>query len=209
MDGTFFLDIIIGESSTVVKLLSGEYQTLLVRRDPLLLLDFHFYVFDSVGGLNVQSDGFTCQCLDEDLHVKNVVYFCYDQTQKMKVGTKELTEYFQSHIVKSGFREEVAREICSGFPTSPRVRYPQEFRWGECYTYLLEWCRNREGQIIDQENLIDVCYEFGLRRELAEMYVTNGLFLNCKSMEAHVTMYFLKSAYPGDVALPIKKPLTS
>lgn len=133
----------------------------------------------------------------------------------MKDTPEKLTTYFQIHLEKGGFRQEVAREICSGFLSSFRVqglkntipRYPQEFRWGECYSYLLEWCRIREGQIIDQENLIDVCYEFGLRRDLAEMYVANGLFINSKSMEAHVTMYFLKSAYPGDVALPIRKPL--
>lgn len=121
--------------------------------------------------------------------------------------TEELTAYFQTHLEKSGFRQEIALEICSGFPISPRVRYPNEFRWGECYNHLLEWCHNRGGKmIIDEENLIDICYEFGLRRDLAEMYVTSGLIVNFNSIKAHVTTYLLKTAYSGDVALPIRKP---
>ena len=39
--GGLFLDIVVGESSTILQLLPGKDQPLLVRRDPLLILKFN------------------------------------------------------------------------------------------------------------------------------------------------------------------------
>ena len=42
----FFLDIIIGKSSAIFKLFSGENKSLLVWRDSFFILDLLFDVFD-------------------------------------------------------------------------------------------------------------------------------------------------------------------
>ena len=72
MEGRLLLDVIIGQSSSVFELLSSEDQTLLVRGDSLFVLDFSLDVLNGVGGLNVERNSLTCQCLDEDLHRDNI-----------------------------------------------------------------------------------------------------------------------------------------
>ena len=68
MKGRLLLDIIVGEGATILKLLASEDQTLLVRRDTLLVLDLRLDIIDGVGGLDLEGDGFAGQGLDEDLH---------------------------------------------------------------------------------------------------------------------------------------------
>jgi len=63
-----FLDIVIRESSPIFELLSGEDQSLLVRGDALLILDFSLHVIDGVRCFHIQRDCFTRQGLYEDLH---------------------------------------------------------------------------------------------------------------------------------------------
>ena len=65
----FLLDVVIRESATVFQLLSSENQTLLVRRDSLLVLNLLFDSLDRVRGLDLKCDGLTSQGLDEDLHL--------------------------------------------------------------------------------------------------------------------------------------------
>ena len=77
MKGGFLLDVVIAERATVLELLAGEDQALLVRgntaravsiqidsnesceNSPFLVLDFGFDIVDGVGGFNLESDGFT------------------------------------------------------------------------------------------------------------------------------------------------------
>jgi len=66
--GGFLLDVVIRKSAPILKLLSGEDKALLVRGNSLLVLDLGLDVFDSVGGLNIEGDGFSGKGLDEDLH---------------------------------------------------------------------------------------------------------------------------------------------
>ena len=66
--GRFLLDVVVGQGSAILKLLSGEDQPLLVWRDALLVLDLGLDVLDGVGWLNVQGDGLSSEGLDEDLH---------------------------------------------------------------------------------------------------------------------------------------------
>jgi len=66
--GGLFLDVVIRQSSAVLELLSCENQTLLLGRDSFLILDLGLDVLNGVVCLNVQSDRFTGQGLDEDLH---------------------------------------------------------------------------------------------------------------------------------------------
>jgi len=62
------LDVVVGQSSTVFELLSGEDEALLVGRDTLFVLDFGLDVLDRVGGLDFERDRLTGEGLHEDLH---------------------------------------------------------------------------------------------------------------------------------------------
>jgi len=57
MEGRLLLDVVIGESAAILKLLAGENQALLVRRDTLLVLDLALDVVDGVRGLDLKGDG--------------------------------------------------------------------------------------------------------------------------------------------------------
>ena len=68
MESRFLLDVVIGKSATILELLSGEDQSLLVRGDTFLVLDFLLHGLDGIGGLNFESDSLPGEGLDEDLH---------------------------------------------------------------------------------------------------------------------------------------------
>jgi hypothetical protein len=57
VQGGLLLDVVVGESTAVLQLLTSEDKTLLVGRDALLVLDLGLDVVDSVGGLNLKGDG--------------------------------------------------------------------------------------------------------------------------------------------------------
>ena len=59
------LDVVVGERAAVFELLPGEDQTLLIRRDALLVLDLGLHIVDGVRGLHFQSDGLTRHCARE------------------------------------------------------------------------------------------------------------------------------------------------
>merc|ERR1711871_954975 len=62
------LDVVVRQRAPVLKLLPGENEALLVRRNPLLVLDLALHVVDRVRRLDVQRDGLPRQRLDENLH---------------------------------------------------------------------------------------------------------------------------------------------
>ena len=66
-DPTHLLNIIIRQRTPILQLLPGEDQTLLVRRDALLVLDLGLDVVDGVGGFDFEGDGFAREGLDEAL----------------------------------------------------------------------------------------------------------------------------------------------
>ena len=68
MKSWLLLDVVVRKSSTVLKLFSGEDQSLLIWWDTFLILDFSFDVFDCVRGFNIKSYGLSGQGLDENLH---------------------------------------------------------------------------------------------------------------------------------------------
>ena len=68
MQGRLLLNVVIRESATILQLLAGKNQALLVRGDTLLVLNLRLYVVDGVGRLNLESDRLTREGLDEDLH---------------------------------------------------------------------------------------------------------------------------------------------
>jgi len=68
MEGRLFLDVVVLESSAVLKLLSGEDESLLIWGNSFLVLDLGLDGFDGVSLLNLEGDGLTGKGLDEDLH---------------------------------------------------------------------------------------------------------------------------------------------
>ena len=68
VEGGLLLDVVVGESSAVFKLLACEDEALLVWGDTFLVLDLGLDVLNGVTGLNIEGDGLAGQSLDEDLH---------------------------------------------------------------------------------------------------------------------------------------------
>jgi len=68
MESRFLLDVVVGESSTILKLLTGKDESLLIWWNTFLVLDLGLDIFNSVSWLNIKSDGLTSEGLDEDLH---------------------------------------------------------------------------------------------------------------------------------------------
>jgi len=62
------LDVVVRKGSSVLELFPGKDQSLLVRRDALLILDFSLHVVDGVRRFNIQGDRLTRQSFDKDLH---------------------------------------------------------------------------------------------------------------------------------------------
>jgi len=63
-----FLDVVIGECATVLELLAGEDEALLVGRDSFLVLNLRLYVVNGVRRFDLERDGLAGQRLHEDLH---------------------------------------------------------------------------------------------------------------------------------------------
>merc|ERR1739848_280539 len=68
MESRLLLDVVVGQSSAIFQLLTGKDQSLLVRWNTLLVLNFGFDVLDGVRCLDLQGDCLSCKGLDEDLH---------------------------------------------------------------------------------------------------------------------------------------------
>jgi hypothetical protein len=90
--GRLLLDVVIGEGSAILQLLSSEDQTLLVRRDSLLVLDLLFDIVDGVRRLNLQGNGLTSERLNENLHFRS--------TNKVKLYAFEMNKQI---VIKNTF----------------------------------------------------------------------------------------------------------
>ena len=67
--GGFLLDVVVRECSTILELLSGEDESLLIGRDALLVLDLSLDVLNGVRRLNVKGNSLTSESLNENLHI--------------------------------------------------------------------------------------------------------------------------------------------
>ena len=67
MQRTLLLNVVITESTPILKLLTREDQTLLIRGNPLLVLNFGFDIVNGVGGFDIEGDCFAGESFDEDL----------------------------------------------------------------------------------------------------------------------------------------------
>jgi len=68
MESGLLLDVVVGEGSAVLELLTSEDESLLVWWDTFLVLDLGFDIFNGVSWLDIEGDGLSSESLDEDLH---------------------------------------------------------------------------------------------------------------------------------------------
>ena len=68
VESALLLDIVVGKRATIFQLLSGKNQSLLVRRNALLVLDFSLDVINCVRRFDLKSDSFASEGLDKNLH---------------------------------------------------------------------------------------------------------------------------------------------
>ena len=71
MESRLLLDVVVGESTSILELLSGEDQSLLIWWNSFLVLDLSLDILDGIGGLDFEGNSLTRQSLDEDLHDEN------------------------------------------------------------------------------------------------------------------------------------------
>jgi len=67
----FFLNVVVTQSSAIFKLFTSKDQSLLIWRNSFFVLDLGFDIFDGVGWLDFQSDRFSGQGLDKNLHTSS------------------------------------------------------------------------------------------------------------------------------------------
>ena len=68
VESRFLLDVVVTEGSSVLELLSGKDEPLLIGRNTFLVLDFGLHVLNRIAGLDLESDGLAGKSLYEDLH---------------------------------------------------------------------------------------------------------------------------------------------
>ena len=68
MQSRLLLNVIIGQSVSVLKLLARKNQALLFQRNALLVLDLCLDVINGIKDLNVKRNGLSRDGLNEDLH---------------------------------------------------------------------------------------------------------------------------------------------
>merc|ERR1719312_2050547 len=68
VEGGFFLDVIVRKSSAIFQLFSSKYQTLLIWRNALLVLDLRLDILDGITWLDFKGDRLAREGLDENLH---------------------------------------------------------------------------------------------------------------------------------------------
>merc|ERR1711899_345961 len=68
MESGLLLDVVVGESPSILELLSSEDQPLLVWGNAFLVLDLGLDILNAVRGLDLEGDGLAGESLDEDLH---------------------------------------------------------------------------------------------------------------------------------------------
>ena len=76
MERRLLLDIVVTQRLTILELLARKDQTLLIRRNALLVLNLLLHVLDAVARLNIQRNRLARKSLHENLHcVYSSVYW--------------------------------------------------------------------------------------------------------------------------------------
>lgn len=68
------LDVVVRQGAPIFQLLAGKDETLLVRGNALLVLDFGLHILDGITGFDLKSDGLARESLHEDLHGSKILY---------------------------------------------------------------------------------------------------------------------------------------
>ena len=68
MEGGVLLDVVVGQGTADLELLSTIVESYLIRGNSLLVLDFSFHVVDCFVRQNIKGEGLACESLNEDLH---------------------------------------------------------------------------------------------------------------------------------------------
>jgi len=68
MKSRFFLNVIVRKGSSIFQLFSSKDKSLLIWWNSFFILNFSFYSINGVTWFNIKSNGFSCQCLNKDLH---------------------------------------------------------------------------------------------------------------------------------------------
>jgi len=68
MQGGFLLDVVITQRASVLQLLAGKNETLLIGWDSLLVLNLGLDIIDRIGGFDVQGNGLAGKSLDKNLN---------------------------------------------------------------------------------------------------------------------------------------------
>ncbi len=71
VEGRLLLDVVVGQRPSVLELLAGEDETLLVWGNAFLVLDFGLDILDRVGGLDLEGDCLSGQGFDKNLHASS------------------------------------------------------------------------------------------------------------------------------------------
>jgi len=95
MEGGLLLNVVIWQSSAILKLLSSKDQSLLIWRDTFLVLDLCLNILYGVTGLNLQSDGLACKSLHEDLHTSSQSEYKMEGGLLLDVVVRQSSAIFQ------------------------------------------------------------------------------------------------------------------
>ena len=68
MEGGFLLDVVVGEGSSILELLSSEDKSLRISLQALFVLDYLLNFLNGVSWLDLEGDGLSVQSYDKDLH---------------------------------------------------------------------------------------------------------------------------------------------
>jgi len=69
------LNVVVGQGATVLQLLAGENQSLLIRRNSLFVLNFGLDIFDGIAGFHLEGDRLPRQRFHENLHARSSFSF--------------------------------------------------------------------------------------------------------------------------------------
>jgi hypothetical protein len=64
VQGRLLLDVVVGQGAAILELLASEDQTLLIRRDALLVLDLRLDIVDGIRGFDLEGNGLAGEGLD-------------------------------------------------------------------------------------------------------------------------------------------------
>merc|ERR1719186_1990058 len=95
VQGALLLDVVIGESATILQLLAGKDEPLLIWGNSLLVLNLSFDILNGIRRLHLQSDRLAGQSLHEDLHTTSQPEDQVEGTLLLNVVVGERSAVFQ------------------------------------------------------------------------------------------------------------------